>query len=96
MSTGLLYAAAGAMLFVLGATALILPLAPLRRVLGFNVMGSGAFLLLVGLAQRDGAADAVPQAMVLTGIVVSVAATALALAIIRRIAALERKAPADD
>ncbi len=48
-------------------------------------MGSGAFLVLVGLAQRAGMADPVPQAMVLTGIVVSVAATALALALARRL-----------
>ena len=40
---------------------------------------------LVGLAQRSGLADPVPQAMVLTGIVVSVAATALALALARRL-----------
>jgi multicomponent Na+:H+ antiporter subunit C len=33
----------------------------------------------------DGIADPVPQAMVLTGIVVSVAATALALALARRL-----------
>jgi len=39
----------------------------------------------VGLAQRDGGVDPVPQAMVLTGIVVAVAATALALALARRL-----------
>jgi len=38
------------------------------------------FLILVGLGQRDGAVDPVPQAMVLAGIVVAIAATALALA----------------
>jgi len=48
-------------------------------------MGSGAFLVLVGLAQRSGTPDPVPQAMVLTGIVVAVAATALALALARRL-----------
>lgn len=57
----------------------------LRRILAFNLMGSGAFLVLVGLAQRDGGVDPVPQAMVLTGIVVAVAATALALALARRL-----------
>ncbi|MNC39829.1 putative monovalent cation/H+ antiporter subunit C [compost metagenome] len=51
-------------------------------------MGSGAFLVLVGLAQRHDVADPVPQAMVLTGIVVAVAATALALALARRLHAL--------
>lgn len=60
----------------------------LRRILAFNLMGSGAFLVLVGLAQRNGVPDPVPQAMVLTGIVVAVAATALALALLRRLQAL--------
>lgn len=83
MSAGLLFALAGALLFALGGAAAALPRHPLRRILAFNVMGSGAFLALVGLAQRDGAVDPVPQAMVLTGIVVAVAATALALALLR-------------
>jgi multicomponent Na+:H+ antiporter subunit C len=59
----------------------------LRKILAFNIMGSGAFLVLVGLAQQDGIPDPVPQAMVLTGIVVAVASTALALALARRAAA---------
>ncbi len=83
MSAGLLYALAGVLLFVLGAAGVLLATHLLRRVLAFNVMGSGAFLVLVGLAQRGGVADPVPQAMVLTGIVVAVAATALALGLAR-------------
>lgn len=83
MSTGLLYALAGVLLFVLGAAGVVLLAHLMRKVLAFNVMGSGAFLVLVGLAQRDGVIDPVPQAMVLTGIVVAVAATALALGLMR-------------
>ena len=85
MTPGLLYALGGGLLFVLGLGGMILLGQPLRKILAFNLMGSGAFLVLVGLAQRDGVADPVPQAMVLTGIVVSVAATALALALLRRL-----------
>ncbi|MCU0919214.1 MAG: NADH-quinone oxidoreductase subunit K [Burkholderiaceae bacterium] len=88
MSTGLLFALAGVALFAAGAAAVILIDHLLRRVLAFNVMGGGAFLVLVGLAQRNDLPDPVPQAMVLTGIVVAVAATALALALIRRLHAL--------
>lgn len=84
MSTGLIYAAAGCLLFVLGLGGTLLLKALLRRILAFNLMGSGAFLVLVGLAQRNGTPDPVPQAMVLTGIVVAVAATALALTLARR------------
>lgn len=85
MTSPLLYALGGVLLFVLGLGGMILIGQPLRKILAFNVMGSGAFLLLVGLAQRDGFADPVPQAMVLTGIVVAVASTALALSLLRRL-----------
>jgi multicomponent Na+:H+ antiporter subunit C len=59
----------------------------LRKIIAFNVMGVGIFLFLVNIAGRapDGSMDNVPLAMVLTGIVVAVSATAFALAITRRI-----------
>ena len=85
MSSGLVFAAAGAVLFAMGLAGIVLIGHLLRRILAFNVMGSGAFLILVGLAQRAGGADTVPQAMVLSGIVVAVASTALALALARRL-----------
>lgn len=85
MTPGLIYALAGVALFVMGLAGVVLLTQALRRILAFNLMGSGIFLVLVGLAQRDGVTDPVPQAMVLTGIVVAVAATALALALARRL-----------
>lgn len=85
MSQGMLYALIGLLLFFIGAAGIILLRHLLRKILAFNIMGSGMFLVLVGLAQRDGQIDPVPQAMVLTGIVVSIAATALALALARRL-----------
>jgi multicomponent Na+:H+ antiporter subunit C len=88
MSTGLVFALAGVALFALGAAGVLLLAELMRRILAFNIMGSGAFLVLVGLAQRNDVPDPVPQAMVLTGIVVAVAATALALALARRYQAL--------
>ena len=60
MTPGLIYAAAGCLLFVLGLGGVILISHLLRRILAFNLMGSGAFLVLVGLAQRDGTPDPVP------------------------------------
>jgi multicomponent Na+:H+ antiporter subunit C len=88
MTTGLIFACAGVILFAMGVAGVVLLDHLLRRILAFNLMGSGAFLVLVGLAQRSGIPDPVPQAMVLTGIVVAVAATALALALARRLHAL--------
>ena len=58
----------------------------ITKVLSFNLMATGAALLLVGLAHdHPTGTDPVPQAMVLTGIVVAVSATALALALIARL-----------
>jgi multicomponent Na+:H+ antiporter subunit C len=57
----------------------------MRRILAFNIMGSGSFLMLVALAHDGRGDDPVPHALVLTGIVVAVASTALALVIFRRL-----------
>ncbi|MCH8492531.1 MAG: NADH-quinone oxidoreductase subunit K [Idiomarina sp.] len=82
------YAGIGAALIALSLLAFLLSKRLLKKLLAFNIMGSGVFLMMVGMAQtqNDGAADAVPQALVLTGIVVAVSATALALVVIRRFA----------
>lgn len=85
MSTGLMYALAGAALWLMGLLGVALQAHLLRRLMAFNMMGSGAFLVLVGLSRgADGAPDPVAQALVLTGIVVAVAATALAVVLMRR------------
>ena len=87
MSGPLLYACAGLGLLIIGSWALVLRAHLIRKVLAINVMGSGAFLLLVGAgAMGTGPVDPVPQAMVITGIVVAISATALALALVLRIA----------
>ena len=81
MSNALFFALLGVGLFVFGLYALIVHAHLLRKILAFNVMSSGVFLILAALARRApvGAPDPVPHAMVITGIVVAVAATALAL-----------------
>lgn len=78
------YALGAAALIGLGLFGLITQRALLRRVIAFNITGSGIFLLFGATAQRTpaGDADPIPQAMIITGIVVAVAATALALALI--------------
>lgn len=84
MSSDLLYALAGVLLSGIGLAGFLLLAHLLRRLLAFNLMGSGVFLVLVGLAQHRSGPDPVPQALVLTGIVVAIAATALAVVLIRR------------
>jgi multicomponent Na+:H+ antiporter subunit C len=81
------YAAIGLLLFAMGLLGLALGRHPVRKILALNVMGTGVFLFLVAGATRYGLQnpDPVPHAMVLTGIVVAVSATALGLALAGRI-----------
>jgi len=62
---------------------------PLRKILAFNLIGGGVFLLFGAVARRGAAAglggDPVPQALVITGLVVAFAATALAVALLLRL-----------
>ena len=62
---------------------------PLRKLLAFNLLGGGVFLLFGVVARRGAGAgfggDPVPQALVITGIVVAFAATALAVALLLRL-----------
>jgi multicomponent Na+:H+ antiporter subunit C len=84
MSRDLWFALVGALLFAIALSAFLMHTNILRRLLAFNIMGTGCFLVLVGLAQDTRGPDPVPHALVLTGIVVAVAATALALILLRR------------
>lgn len=85
MTAGSIFALTGTVLFSLGLYGLIVHTHLLRRIVAFNIMGSGSFLVLVGLAQRGGGIDPVPHALVLTGIVVAVSATAFALILMRQL-----------
>lgn len=87
MNAAIIYAIAGMGLFCLGLYALIVHAQLLRKILALNVMGSGVFVVLAALAKRtaEGTPDPVPHAMVITGIVVAVAATALALVLMLRV-----------
>ncbi len=92
MTPATLYGLLGAALIGVGLYGAMMQAMPLRRLLGLNFIGSGVFLLY-GVAARRGAAaglagDPVPQAMVITGIVVAFAATALAVALILRLRAV--------
>ncbi|QAU46382.1 NADH-quinone oxidoreductase subunit K [Bradyrhizobium guangzhouense] len=73
----------------LGLYGLITNPQPLRKIIAFNLVGSGVFLLF-GVVGRRGAAaglgnDPVPQALVITGVVVAFSATALAIALLLRL-----------
>jgi multicomponent Na+:H+ antiporter subunit C len=104
MSAATLAGLTAAALVGLGLYGLLVSPHPLRKILAFNILGSGVFLLF-GIIARKGAAagfaaDPVPQAMVITGIVVAFSATALAVALLLRLfqetgrATLDPDAPA--
>jgi multicomponent Na+:H+ antiporter subunit C len=89
MSAATLYGFCSAVLVGLGLFGLIVHPQPLRKILAFNLIGGGVFLLF-GVVARRGAAvgfggDPVPQAMVITGLVVAFAATALAVVLLLRL-----------
>ena len=91
MTTATLYGFCAAGMIAIGLYGLVLHPTPLRKIISFNLLGSGTFLLF-GIAARRGAAagfpaDPIPQAMVITGIVVAFAATALAVALLLRMLA---------
>ncbi len=95
-----LYASSSAATLAIGVVGAFRAVEPIRRLLAINIAYSGVFLVFVALARRnaDGAPDVVPHALVLTGIVVSVSSTAVALALARRLAGssqLERKDETD-
>jgi multicomponent Na+:H+ antiporter subunit C len=85
-----------AVLVGLGLFGLIVHPQPLRKILAFNLIGGGVFLLF-GVVARRGAGmgfggDPVPQALVITGLVVAFAATALAVALLLRLFEQTRQA----
>ncbi len=83
MTAATLYAVLGGLLFCLAFHALVVAEHPLRWLLAANVMGSSVFLVLVA---GSAPGDPLPQALVITGIVVAVAATALGLNLLLRLA----------
>ncbi|MBK1645735.1 Na+/H+ antiporter subunit C [Thiocapsa imhoffii] len=87
MITQFLYGGSGILLFLLGTWSFIVHPPLIRKLIAINVMGAGVFHTLVALAYRGltAPADPVPHALVLTGIVVAVSATALALAFGQRL-----------
>jgi multicomponent Na+:H+ antiporter subunit C len=89
MSVTTVFGLCGAVAIGLGLYGLITNPQPLRKILAFNVLGSGVFLFFGVVARRGAAAgfggDPIPQALVITGVVVAFSATALAVALLLRL-----------
>lgn len=89
MSAVTLFGLCAAVLVGVGLHGVILNPQPLRKIVAFNVVGSGVFLLFGVIARKGAGAgfggDPVPQALLITGIVVAFSATALAVALVLRL-----------
>lgn len=89
MSVETLYALAACALVGIGLYGMIVQPHPLRKLIAFNIMGTGVFVLFGALAKRGAAAglvaDPVPQALLITAIVVAFAATAVTVALLLRL-----------
>ena len=90
MDAATLFGLCAAALVGLGVYALIADPQPLRKIIAFNVVGGGVFMLFGAIARRGAAlgmgGDPVPQALLITGIVVAFSATALAVTLLLRLA----------
>jgi multicomponent Na+:H+ antiporter subunit C len=79
----LVYLAASSALFGMGVYGVLVSAHLLRKLLSLNLLAAAVFLMLISVGRRGAdAPDPVPQAMVLTGIVVAVSATGFALALL--------------
>ena len=106
MDTVTLFGLCAAGLVGLGLYAMIVNPQPLRKIVAFNIIGGGVFLLFGAIAHRGAAlkwgGDPVPQALLITGLVVAFCATALAINLLLRLfdeagsATLTSEAPPSD
>lgn len=89
MNTPTLLGLCAAVLIGLGLYGLIVNPHPLRKIMAFNVMGNGIFLVAAVIARRGAGAgmggDPVPQALLITALVVAFAASALGVALVLRL-----------
>ncbi len=85
----LMYSAGGVALFGVGLYGLIVAGHIIRKLIAVNISGIGVFMFLLATASHVELTDPVPHAMVLTGIVVAVAGTALCLWLVLQIHAVD-------
>lgn len=88
-----LYLIVGIAIFLLGLHGLMMTTDAIRRLIAVNLTGAGVFLVMIALAGRISPPDPVLHALVVTGLVVAISATAFALRLIIA-AALVEQSPA--
>ena len=96
MTDPTIYALTGAVLAGIGFYGLLTAQHLLRRVIAFNLIGSGLFVFFGAAGARGAEVDPVPQALIITGIVVALSASALAVGLIAAQARAKRHATLPD
>lgn len=89
MDTATIFGLCSAVLIGLGLYGLAVEPRPLRKLIAFNLVGNGAFQYFGVVALRGAVpgvgGDPVPQGLVITGLVVAFAGSALAIALLLRL-----------
>ena len=78
-----LYIVTGVGIFVLGLLGVIIHKGYLRKLISLNLFTSGIFLIFISTTMQNTNADPVVTALVLTGLVVTLGATAFGVMLIR-------------
>lgn len=79
------YVGLAALLVAAGLVRMLLVTDHVARLVAMNILGSGTLLILIALAARSEEIDPVLSALVITGLVITVAFTGVAAVLIRRI-----------
>lgn len=87
------YLVLAVILAVAGLVRLLLVRDRVARLVAMNVVGSGSLLVLIALAARSEPIDPVLSALVITGLVITVAFTGVGAVLIRRIEGLDPTEP---
>lgn len=91
ITQSMLFSLCAVILLAIGLMGFLLSSDFLRKLLALNVIGMAIFMLLIAVGSNDpNAIDPVPHAMVLTGIVVAAAGTALGLNLASKIVKFAR------
>lgn len=85
MSAVLLYLLLGTVVTVAGTVRMLLVRDLMARLVAMNLVGSGSLLILLALGARSEETDPVLSALVITGLVITVAFTGFGAVLIRRI-----------
>lgn len=81
----MLYLLLGTVVTVIGLVRMLLVRDLMSRLVAMNVVGTGSLLILLSLAARSDPIDPVLSALVITGLVITVAFTGFGAVLIRRI-----------